>query len=379
MMPIRQRRGFSLVELLIAIVVMAIVLAGTMNFFMGQSRTFRKATTDMVLLQNARFATDLLNEHFRSVGANLTVGQPAVIYADKNTFAFNADYATNTAGDIDAIYYEPKAPTNQVQSLLMAQAFTIPNSAPALSYPGGDYMSGAGVPSPAEAITFWFTPDTETTRSDDYTLMRQVNSSAPEVVVRNVLPDSVYPFFRYMYLKTDLVTSVQTIDTIPGATLPVTYASSTIVSNDQMRGVIISFIVTNGLTDTAQRTRPVSVIASLPNVGMRQLQTCGGKPLPPSAPVITNAGVGNIKITWSASPDESGGERDVIRYAVTRRASFAPGVWQQVASIPAGGGPYLFTDSGLNTTVQYWYAVAAQDCTPAFSVSASSGGLFPTS
>ena len=127
-----------------------------------------------------------------------------------------------------------------------------------------------------------------------------------------------------------------------------------------------------------ERTRPVSVIASLPNVGMRQLQTCGGKPLPVSAPVATNAGVGNINVTWTASPDENGGERDVMRYSVTRMASFAPGVWQNVASIPAGG-TYNITDSGLNTTVTYSYAVAAQDCTPAFSVSASSGGLFPTS
>jgi len=376
MMPIRQRRGFSLVELLIAIVVMAVVLAGTMNFFMGQSRTFRKATTDMVLVQNARFATDLLNEHFRAVGANLTVGQPSVIYADKNTFAFNADYATNTAGDIDAIYYEPKAPTNQVVSLLQSQAFTIPNSSPALSYPAADYLSGAGIPSPAEAITFWFAPDTETTRTDDYVLLRQVNASAPEVVVRNVLADSVYPFFRYMYLKTDSATSVQSIDTIPGASLPVTYATSTIVANDQMRGIIISFIVTNGLADTAQRTRPVSVVASLPNIGIRQLQTCGAKPLPPSAPVATVVSPGVVKVTWTASPDESGGERDVMRYAVTRMASFAPGVWQQVASIPAGG-VYNFTDFGLNTTVTYYYAVAAQDCTPAFSVSASSGGVLP--
>jgi len=373
------RRGFSLVELMIAIVVMAVVLAGTMNFFMGQSRTFRKATTDMVLLQNARFATDLLNEHFRAVGANLTVGQPSVIYADQNTFAFNADYATNISGDIDAVYYEPKAPTNQVQSLLKAQAFTIPQSAPALAYPAADYVTGAGVPSPAEAITFWFSPDTETTRTDDYVLMRQVNASTPEVVVRNVLPDSVYPFFRYMYLKTDSATSVQTIDTIPTATLPVTYATSNIVANDQMRGVIISFIVTNGLADTAERIRPVSVIASLPNIGLRPLQTCGGKPLPPSAPTVANAGVGNIKVSWTASPDEGGGERDVIRYSVTRMASFAPGVWQNVASIPAGGGPYSYTDSGLNTGVQYWYAVAAQDCTPAFSASSSSAGLFPTS
>jgi len=374
MMTIRQRRGFSLVELLIAIVVMAVVLAGTMNFFMGQSRTFRKATTDMVLLQNARFATDLLNEHFRSVGANLTVGQPAVIYADRNTFAFNADYATNIVGDLDAVYFEPKAPTNQVQSLLKAQAFTIPNSAPALTYPAADYVQ-AGVPSPAEAITFWFAPDTETARTDDFVLLRQVNSSAPEVVVRNVLPDSTFPFFRYMYLKVDAV-GTQSIDTVPGANLPKSYDTDTIISMDRLRGVIISFTVTNGLSDTAQRTRPVSVIASLPNIGMRQLQTCGAKPLPVPPPVATYVSPGKLRVTWSASPDETGGERDVMRYAVTRMASFAPGVWTNVQSIPAGG-VYDITDSGLLTGVTYYYAVAAQDCTPAFSLPVSSNGMIP--
>lgn len=375
-MPTRQRKGFSLIELMIAIVVMAVVLAGTMNFFMGQSRTFRKATTDMVLLQNARFATDLLNEHFRSVGANLTVGQPSVIYADKNTFAFNADYATNVAGDIDAIYYEPKAPTSETQSLLQAQAFTIPNSSPGLIYPAADYIGGGGAPSPAEAITFWFAPDTETTRTDDFVLLRQVNANAPEVVVRNVLPDSVYPFFRYMYLKIG-VGGVQSIDTVPGASLPRTYATDTVVSNDRVRGVIISFQVTNGLTDTAQRTRPVSVIASLPNIGMRQLQTCGSKPLPVSAVVATYVSPGVLKVTWTASPDESAGERDVLRYNVTRSADFAPGVWTNVASVPAGGGPYSFTDTGLNGLVTYFYAVAAQDCTPSFSPSVSSNGQKP--
>lgn len=374
-MPTRSRRGFSLIELMIAIVVMAVVLAGTMNFFMGQSRTFRKATTDMALLQNARYATDLLNEHFRAVGANLTVGQPAVIYLDKNVFSFNADYATNVAGDIDAIYYEPKAPTNETQALLKAQAFTIPMSSPALSYPGADWISGAGVPSPAEAITFWFALDTETTRTDDYVLLRQVNSSPPEVVVRNVLPDSTYPFFRYMYLKIDNV-GAQTVDTIAGSDLPMNYGADTILSKDRARGVLISFMVTNGLADTAERTRPVSVIASLPNIGMRQLQTCGAKPLPTSAPAVSKVIPGTLRITWTASPDETGGERDVMRYQVTRMASFAPGVWQNVASVPAGG-TYDITDSGLNSGFQYFYAVAAQDCTPAFSASASSGGVFP--
>lgn len=309
------------------------------------------------------------------MGANLTVGQPSVIYADRNTFAFNADYATNVVGDINAIYYEPKAPTNETQSLLKAQAFTIPNSAPALTYPAGDYTQ-AGAPSPAETITFWFSPDTETTRSDDYVLLRQVNSGTPEVVVRNVLPDSTYPFFRYMYLKIDAV-GAQTIDTIAGASLPKSYDTDTIVSKDRFRGVIISFTVTNGLADTAQRTRPVSVIASLPNIGMRQLQTCGAKPLPVPAPIASEVSAGKIRIQWTASPDENGGERDVMRYAVTRMADFAPGVWTNVASIPAGG-VYDITDTGLATNVTYSYAVAVQDCTPAFSLPISSNPVKPS-
>jgi hypothetical protein len=47
-----------------------------------------------------------------------------------------------------------------------------------------------------------------------------------------------------------------------------------------------------------------------------------------------------------------------------------------VQSIPAGG-VYDITDSGLNTGVIYYYAVAAQDCTPAFSPPVSSNGIQP--
>src|SRR5665213_1211179 len=205
--------------------------------------------------------------------------------------------------------------------------------------------------------------------------MRQVNAGTPEVVVRNILPDSVYPFFRYMYLKTDPVTGDQSVDTIAGATLPITYASSNIIANDQMRGIIISFTVTNGLADTAERTRPVSVIASLPNIGMRQLQTCGGKPLPVPSITATHAGVSSILLTFSPSPDEAGGERDIMRYSITRKTTLDP-AWQNVAGIPSGGAtPYTFTDANAPPGATYWYAVAAQDCTPAFSSTVSSGGI----
>lgn len=376
-MTTRQREGFSLVELLIAMVVMAVVLAGTMNFFMGQSRTFRKATTDMVLLQNARFATDLLSEHLRSVGANLTVGQPAIIYEDQNTFAFNADYATKTVGDLDAIYYEPNAPSSEVQALTTASPIAIHNYA--LPYPAANYEIAPGMPSPAEAIVFWFAPDTETTRTDDYVLLRQVNAAAPEVVVRNVLPDSTEPFFRYMYLKVD-ASGNSTIDTLATALLPLSYDKDTLVSvdKDRMRGVLVSFIVTNGLADTAERTRPVSVVVQMPNLGQRALQTCGGAPLDLSPPVATITGPNTATVTWNADADESGGERDVMRYAVWRHSEFDPQWHEPVASIPAGGGAtYTYVDPSLQTGHTYWYAVAAQDCTPAFSNPTSSVGVSP--
>jgi prepilin-type N-terminal cleavage/methylation domain-containing protein len=359
-MTFRSRKGFSLVELMIAIVVMAVVLAGTMNFFMGQSRTFRKATTDMVLLQNARFATDLLNQHFRSVGANLTVGQPAVVYLDQNTFAFDADYSTNVAGDLDAVYFEPNAPVAETRILMKAQAVPLLNTS--LTFPAGDYTTPMGAPSPAETITFSFAPDTETTRTDDYVL--------------NVLPDSTYPFFRYMYLRTNPAGN-QLIDTVAASALPLRYDLDSVVYKDKLRGVIVSFQVTNGLQDTAQRTRPVSVIASLPNIGMRELQTCGGKPLPVSTPAVSVPVPGSIKITWNPSPDETGGERDVMRYSITRRSLTDP-VWTNIGSIGAGGSaPYTYVDSGLNTGETYFYAVAAQDCTPAFSTAASTAGQQP--
>jgi hypothetical protein len=327
------------------------------------------------LLQNARFATDLLSEHLRSVGANLTVGQPAIIYEDAKTFAFNADYATRTVGDLDAIYYEPNAPSGEVQALNTASQVTIPGYA--LAYPQANYEISAGMPSPAEAIVFWFAPDTETSRTDDYVLLRRVNAASPEVVVRNVLADSTQPFFRYMYLKVDAAGN-STIDTLATAVLPLSYDKDTLVSVDKnrMRGVLVSFIVTNGLADTAERTRPVSVVVQMPNLGQRALQTCGGPPIDLDAPVAVYVGASHsVHVTWNADADESGGERDVMRYAIWRKSEFDPNWHEPIASIPAGGGAtYSYDDPTVQNGHTYWYAVAAQDCTPAFSTPESSNG-----
>ncbi len=362
----RTHRGFSIIELLVAIIIMGLVMAGAMNFFIGQSKTFRRGSTDITLLQNVRFANDLLAQHFRAVGANTTVGQPPIIFASDQSLSFNADYAANSSGDSTAIYLTPSAPSDEVEAPTTATQFAIPGSS--IVYPKADYEIAPGMPSFAETITFWFAPDTETTRSDDWVMLRQSNGTAPEVIVRNVLPDSV-PFFRYMFLRKD-ASGTQSIDTVPAATLPLSYgefgAKDTLTA--RLRAVIVSFRVTNGLTGPDERTRPLTLVEPFPNMSKIQLQTCGNDPLPMSAPVAAAGPGKSMDITWDADGDESDGERDITRYVIWRRVVGDLEWHEPLLGIPAGGtATYLYNDQTVKSGVNYEYAIAAQDCTPAFS------------
>ena len=364
----RSRRGYSLVELLVAIVVMGFVMAGAMNYFIGQSRTFKRGATDMTLLQNVRFGADLLGQHFRAVGADVTPGQPSIIYAASDAFPFNADYATNKPGDLSAIYYTPNAPDIETSALPMASAFQVPGAP--FTYPKADYQVSPGVMSPAEAISFWFAPDTETTRTDDYVLWRAVNGQPAEAIVRNILADSTAPFFRYYYLHSDAAGN-SSLDTVPAGVLPLSYGEfgSKDTLTAMLRAIQISFIVTNGLTGTSERQRPFSLVVQLPLMGHVAATGCGSPPVGMAAPTASVDPNGiSVDLSWTADGDETGGERDVTRYVIWRRQVGAPSWGDPYASVPAGGqSPYTYNDRGVTSGTTYEYAIAAQDCTPSFS------------
>jgi prepilin-type N-terminal cleavage/methylation domain-containing protein len=369
----RNRRGLSLLELLVAMVIMGIIMGAAMTFFVGQSKSLRRGTSDTAMLQNIRYGADLLNQHFRSVGANTTPGQPPIIYADQNVFSFNADYATNTPGDLNAIYYTPKAPNSEVNAIAFSNQITVPGQATA-TYPPGDYMVDSAMMSPAEMITFWFEPDTSTTRPDDYMLLRQVNDSPPEVVVLNILQDTV-PFLRYLYLR-DSASSLS-IDTVASSQMPLRFdvVSDTVKNRilANLRAVIVSYIVTNGLTGPNERTRPMTLVAPFPNMQNRELKTCGNDPvsmLPPTA--VWNGVSQAVDITFAADGDETSGERDIVNYVLWRRPVGALNWGAPFLSIPAGNPPtYLVHDATVPrdpvNPVAWEYAVAAQDCTPNYS------------
>jgi len=368
----------TLLEMMIALVVFSFVLAGALAFLRAQGRSFSLGSQRVAMLQNARFAFDELDKDLRTAGAGAPDIQPQLIYIDGSVIAFNANYLTNTPGDVFAVYYNPDAPNGSTDAVGLAQRFTIPLTS--VVYPDTNYLEGV-TNSASETITFFFVSDTTTTRTDDFTLYRQINNLAPEVVSRNLMQTGATPFFQY-YRQT-VVAGVASIVQVPNGGLPwrhtipihLAQADTGLAARiDSVRAVQVSFTVTNGLTGTAERRRALSRFIRLPNVGLANRQTCGDAPILGSTLTATwNAGAGGVDLVWNAAVDELSGERDVTRYVIWRRL-VSDVVWGDpyLSMSPAGSTPYTYTDIAVTSGAQYVYGLAAQDCTPTNSPLSSS-------
>jgi prepilin-type N-terminal cleavage/methylation domain-containing protein len=378
---IRNERGLTLLEMMIALVVFSFVLAGALAFLRAQGRSFTLGSQRVAMLQNARFAFDELDKDLRTAGAGAPDIQPQLIYIAGSVVAFNANYLTNTPGDVFAVYYNPDAPNGSTDAVGLAQRFTIPLTT--VLYPDTNYLEGV-TNSASETITFFFAPDTTTTRTDDYTLYRQINNLAPEVVSRNLMQTGTTPFFQY-YWQT-VVGGVTSVAQVPNAGLPWQHTvpihlavtdSGPAARIDSVRAVLVSFTVTNGLSGTAERRRALSRYIRLPNVGIANRQTCGDVPILGSAVTATwNAATLSVDLTWNAAVDETGGERDVTRYVIFRRL-VTDLVWGDpyFSVAPAGTATYKYPDGAVSTGAQYVYGLAAQDCTPTNSTLSSSAPI----
>jgi prepilin-type N-terminal cleavage/methylation domain-containing protein len=371
--------GFSLVELLIALVVMGLVTTAALGFFRAQSAGFRRGADRFTVMQNARFAVTALEKDLRTAGGHLTDGQPSLVYAGSLAVAFNADFATNDSNDPFAIYYEPEAPDSAVISLGAAQAIQIPGTS--FTYPDTTYRSGgaAGAKSAAETITFVFRPDSTTSRTDDWVLLRQVNDETPELVARNLLRSSDGPFFQYEHEITP-ASGLASIDTVPTADLPLEHSvamhgsaadTGSAARIDSVRAVRVRLTSTNGQQGADERTEAITRLVRIPNNGVEVRKTCGDEPILGTSLTATpgNLGTGDpeITLTWNAATDESGGEKDVVRYVLWRRPAGGTEWGDPLLSIPAGNSTYTYTDTQIQGGNTYDYALAAQDCTPTLS------------
>ncbi len=365
-------RGLTLIEMLIALTVFSVVLAGALAFLRAQGRSFTLGSQRSAMLQNSRFAFDELEKDLRTAGAGAPDIQPAMVYAGAKVVSFNANYATRTPGDVFAVYYDPDVPIGGADAARKADRFTIPTTS--VGYPDTDYLQGGLINSPAETITFFFAPDSTTSRTDDYVLFRQVNNLAPEVVSRNILQSGAVPFFQY-YAQV-IVAGSPTIQQVPNGILPLSHSvpihlaiadTGAAARIDSVRAVLVSFSVTNGLSGSSERRRPLSRYIRLPNVGLSTKQTCGDPPiLGTGIAAVWNPATTGVDLTWNAAVDELSGERDVVRYVIWRKTISDSSWGDPFLSFPPAGTPsYVYTDRDVTSGSKYLYGLAAQDCTPA--------------
>ena len=376
----RPAAGFTLVELLVALVVFSAVMAGTLGFLRSQGRAMSLGSDRMNAVQNLQFALSTMQQRLRAAGGNVPDAQPAIIYAGRNVVAFNADYATNLPNDPFAVYYDPDVPAGAVTALTKAQRITLPLTT--AGYPDTSYLTG-GINSPAETIIFFVAPDSSTARADDYALFEQVNGGPPALVSRNIVgsPTSVY----FEYYRLTRVAGALTLDSLPAAKLPLTHSvpihfaladTGAAAVIDSIRGIRVTFTVTNGQSGAAERRYTLVRFMELPNVGMETRRTCGDAPI--LGTTLTAAGITQldgtpaVRLAWNAATDEYGGEKDVVQYVIWRKRITDVTWGTPYLGLPAGSPTYLYDDAAVTSGVTYQYQLAAADCTPSSSPTTTS-------
>ena len=375
--------GFTLVELMVAIVMLSVVMGATISLMRWQTRTFRISGERMELSQNMRYAVGTIDRALRTTGSGVANQQPMFIYGGNDVLAFNSNY-THVNQDRCAVNINPDAPVGSFEILPVASQFTLPNTA--FVYPSMTYTSTTCL---AETIVFYFRPDSSTTAvGNDFVLMQRVNAMPAELVAKNIFTYPGREFFEYFVHPRSLVVPPAARDSLvragaagSGIVLPIRHSvavhgspadtagdPSNSFLADSVKAVRINLRVSNGLTGAEERVKDISTIVSLPNNGLVQLKDCGTAPLLNGVLTVTPNVVGNppsVTLQWPASFDESAGETDINQYNIYRRVLAEPSFGSTLLTIPAGQPPpYVFEDQGVELGVDYVYAVGAQDCTP---------------
>jgi len=379
----RPAAGFTLVELLVALVVFSAVMAGTLGFLRSQGLAMSLGSDRMNAVQNLQFALSTIEQRLRAAGANLPGAQPAIIYAGRNVVAFNADYATNVPNDPFAIYYDPDVPAGAVTALTKAQRITLPLTT--VGYPDTSYTTG-GINSPAETMIFFVAPDSTTARGDDYILFEQVNGGPPEMVSRNIIGSPTTVYFDYYRLAS--VAGTLSIDSLPAARLPLVHTvpihlapadTGAAAVIDSIRGIRVTFTVTNGLSGAAERRYTLVRFMELPNIGIASRRTCGDAPILGTAltasSITQTDGTPAVRLAWNAATDEYAGEKDVVQYVIWRKRITDLTWGTPYLSLPAGSPTYLYDDAAVTSGATYQYQLAAADCTPSSSPTTTSAAV----
>lgn len=363
----RGRRGVTLVELMITVTVLVLIFASVTPMFQLQARSLARHAGRADAIQTARFTLATLDRELRIAGPpNEVEEQPLLVQADPYAVTFNVDLATRDSASASAVYFDPDVNVAMTQALTPARAVTLPRSA--ATFPSVEYRNPAGVGSDAETISFWVQPDAAASHDDEYELWRRVNDDEPVIVARGLVVRPGRPFFTYYAAAPGDSLAPIAGDRLPALHLPGDHGDAADVGAvalvDSVRMVRVVAEVRYHDPRSGDTTYVSDMNIKLLNAGLIRRSTCGTAPIGVALSAMANPG-GTVSLTWSASIDELGGERDVERYVVFRRLLGASDWGEPFHGMLARGGPYSMDDVEAKSVGSAWeYSIMAQDCTP---------------
>ena len=371
----RAQRAFTLVEIIISLTLLMIITGAAVQFMRKQTGLVTRETSRMDAMQNAQFAGNQIERELREAGAGVADAQPMIVQLDSEAITFNANMVSIDTGDVRAVYQLTDADTNGTRAMLKSERTSLPNSSPAVGYPDTTYTAATGIESGAETISYFLRPDSTTTRSNDYLLFRRLNAQPATLIARGIVHDTrdTIPFFTYY--KSDTLNRLRPI---LKAQLPLYHVmihgavndTGKFALTDSIKAVRVHFMTAARDPRTGiDALRTVETMVRIMNSGLLDRTSCGQPPLATATPTVVSSLAAVtpkfVKVTWSPSTDDGGGEKDIERYAIFRRLSTATAFGDPISSIPSSmAASYTFTDFGVTAGQTYIYGIAAQDCTP---------------
>jgi prepilin-type N-terminal cleavage/methylation domain-containing protein len=366
----RARAGFSLLEVVVAMTIFLVILSFSLPFFNSQTRAVSRASGQGDMIRGLQFAIAQLDRDLRMAGAGTYAQQPMLVQIAPLAITFNLNSSSPDSLDVRAVYWDPDAdPATQV-SMTTASTVILPTSG-SKTYPDTNYVIG-GILSAAETISYWFSLDSSTARTDDYIMWRRENTQSPTIVVKGVIIPAGTAVFSYVKADTGGNISVIANSSLPryhnaklhGSTAD-TGAFAVI---DSVR--VVNVTMTGSYDDNrfGSRTQTVTASIRVANSGLVQNTTCGDPPIfgrTVNAFVLTNPL--RVVLTWNAAVDETSGERDIEQYAIFRRDPATSVFDEPFASVAAGLASYSYIDTDVQSGDRWVYGVAAMDCSPALS------------
>jgi prepilin-type N-terminal cleavage/methylation domain-containing protein len=369
----RARRGFTLIETIISLTLVLSVLAMSTQLLISQARMVSQQSGRLEAQQNVQFSLANLDREVRVAGIGVVGTQPIVVQADARVLTINTDLVSRVIGDPSPVYVDQDADSSSTEVFRHQDHVALPLST--VQYPNSTYMQNTGVPSAAETISFWVSHDSTSTASDEYLLFRRVNSDPARVVAKGIRVNPTDTIFQYFRRDS----TGMSIPISPGL-LPLIHTATVHgAANDTGKSALTDSITSVRVRMTAmykdrngiQIIRRIDMTIQLMNAGLVRHTDCGNPPLPvtPTGSVVTDSvtGLPMAKVVWAKSGDEGGGEMDVERYAIFRRADSTAAFIDAVASVPAGNSTYTFYDRNVHSGDLWEYGVTAQDCTPSSS------------